>query len=139
MYSSLPKREKTISIDIVGETTGEHFKDDFVVHTVLNMASRHALELEKSRLLGDSLNPTRMLSNISISLATVRHHIIKAPDWWTELGAGSLILDENVILDIYDKIVEAEREWRESIKKKAEDSKKEQEAEDKKEAESEGK
>ena len=138
MYHSLPKREKTISIDVTDEF-GVHFKGDFVIRTVLNLSQNHALELEKSRLLGDSVNPTVKLTNIAISLATIRHHVIKSPDWWRELGEGSQILDATIILEIYDKIIDAENKWREDIKKAAEKAKKEQEEEDKEKEASEGK
>lgn len=139
MYDSLPKREKTIHIDMVGQETGVHYKGDFVVRTVLSMSGKHALELEKTRLMADYANPSRGLVGISITLSNIRAKTIKAPEWWTELGDGAEILDEEVVLAIYDKIMDAENEWRSALTKKAEDSKKEQEADDKAAAESEGK
>lgn len=141
MYASLPKREKTISLDIVGEDSGLQYKGDFVVRCILNMAGKHALELEKTRLMADYANPSRGLAGISISLATIKAKIIKAPEWWYELGEGADVIDENVIVELYDKTVEAERKWRDGLAKKAEEAKEEQKQEDKakEEDESEGK
>lgn len=139
MYASLPKREKTISLDIVGDETGLQYTGEFTIRCILNMASKHALELEKTRLMADYANPSRGLAGISISLATIKAKIIKAPEWWYELGEGAEILDENVIVDLYDKSVLAEAEWRKSIAKKADDAKEEQKQEDKAKEESEGK
>lgn len=139
MYSSLPKQEKTIEIDLVGETTGERYKGEFVVRTVLSMAGKHALELEKTRLMADYANPSGGLAGISTILANIRAKTIKAPTWWTDLGDGSDVLDENITLEIYDKILNAENEWRQAIAKKAEEAEKEQAAEDKAKEESEGK
>lgn len=139
MYSSLPKQEKTIEIDLIGETTGEHYKGSFTVRTVLSMAGRHALELEKTRLAADYANPSNGLAAISTILANIRAKTIKAPSWWTDLGNGSDILDENVTLNIYDQILQSEADWKDLIAKKAEEAKKEQEADDKAKEESEGK
>ena len=139
MYDSLPKREKTIHIDMTGLETGVHYKGDFVVRTVLSMSGKHALELEKTRLMADYANPSRGLVGISITLSNIRAKTIKAPEWWVELGDGSEVLDEEVVLEIYDQIMQAENEWREAITKKAKKDTEELEEEEKAAAEAEGK
>lgn len=135
MYDSLPKKEKTFQLDIVGSDTGLPYKGEFTVLSVLDMAGKHGLELEKTRLMADYANPSRGLAGISITLATIRARIIKAPDWWDELDQGSQILDENVILNLYDHIMSAEEEWKSKLKKAVKESetaaKKEEEAEGK--------
>ena len=137
MYGSLPKRQKTFTLDVEGHDTGLQYKGEFTIQSVLTMSGKHALELEKTRLMADYANPSRGLAGISISLATIRAKLIKAPDWWGELNEGADILDENVIVEIYDHTLEAESEWRESIAKKAKEAKAEQKQEDKAKAEAE--
>jgi hypothetical protein len=139
MYASLPKREKTFTLEIVGEESGILYKGEFTVRSILSMSGKHSLELEKTRMMADFANPSRGLAGISISLATIRVKLIKAPDWWYELGDGADILDENVIIELYDRTVLIENEWRNSVAKQAEESKKEQEKENKEKEESEGK
>lgn len=125
MYSTLPKNEKTFAIDILGEDTGLKYQGEFTVRCVLNMAGKHQLELEKTRLMADYANPSRGLAGIAISLATIRARIVKAPDWWEETDFGAEIIDENVILELYDRCVSAENDWRNSVKKKSEEAKEE--------------
>jgi hypothetical protein len=98
MYSNLPKNEKTFSVDLTGEDTGQKYTGEFTVRCVLNMSGKHQLELEKTRLMADYANPSRGLAGIAISLATIRARIVKAPEWWAETDAGAEILDENVVL-----------------------------------------
>jgi hypothetical protein len=139
MYELLPKREKTFKIDVIGEDSGIHYEGDFTVKTILTMSGRHTLELEKTRLMADYANPSRGLIGLSVSLATIRAKIVKAPSWWEEQKQGAEIIDENVILEIYDKTVKAEQDWRDLIAKRAEQAKQEQEQEDREKKESEGK
>jgi hypothetical protein len=116
MYENLPKNERAFDVDITGDTTGEKYKGQFVVKCVLSMSGRHTLELEKTRLMADYANPTRGLAGIAISLATVRAKISTAPDWWFNTSEGSDIIDENVIMTIYEKTEEMEANWRRELK-----------------------
>jgi len=122
LYESLPKNESVFDFEAKGETTGETYKGQFTVMCVLNMSGRHALELEKTRLMADYANPSRGLAGIAISLATVRAKIIDAPAWWKNSDEGSLIIDENVVLTLYDKCNEVEAKWRKSLKSQSEEA-----------------
>ncbi len=114
----LPKTESTFSIDHVGDTSGNRYEGTFVVRTVLNMGQKHQLELEKSRLLADFLNPTSELSGIALILSNLRVKIVDAPEWWKQSNGGLNILDEDVLVELYKKLVEKEIEWRAAIKSK---------------------
>ncbi len=119
MYDNLPKNQKTFTIDVTGEDTFVSYKGEFTVKCVLNMSGKHALELEKTRLMADYANPSAGLRAIAVSLATVRSKIVKAPDWWSELNAASELLDENVIIEIFEKCIDAEIQWRDKVKELA--------------------
>lgn len=116
MYDSLPKNEKAFDIDVKGETTGVQYKGQFTVTCILDMAGKHSLELEKTRLMADYANPSRGLFGIATSLATIRTKATKTPDWWKNSEDGALIKDENVIFAIYDKCNEMEKLWRQELK-----------------------
>lgn len=119
MYNALPKNEKTFSIDVEGDTSGEKYVGQFSAKCVLNMSEKHTKELEKTRLLADYANPSNGLAGIAEILSTVRTRLIKWPDWWSNLDYGTKVLDENVIIAIYDELIQAESEWRKEIRKKA--------------------
>jgi hypothetical protein len=123
MYGALPKNERTFSISLEGDTTGEKFEGQFVTKCVLNMAEKHSKELEKTRMMADYANPSGSLAGIAEILSTIRAKLVKWPDWWANLDFGSKILDENVVVTIYDEIQSLENEWRSEIRKKVDQSK----------------
>ena len=127
MYEALPKNEKYFDVDITGIDTGVRYQGQFKVKCVLDIAGKHALALEKTRLMADYANPSPDLQAIAIALATVRAKIIDAPAWWKEADDGAKLIDENVIIEIYDKCNEAEDEWRKKLKESAQQAKKEME------------
>jgi hypothetical protein len=120
MYGSLPKNERTFSIKVEGDTTGEVFEGQFTTRCVLNMTEKHNKELEKTRMMADYANPSATLSGIAEILSTVRVKLIKWPDWWANLDFGSKMLDENVIIAIYDETKLLENQWKSEIRKKTE-------------------
>lgn len=122
MYEALPKNERSFDLEVEGDDTGEQYKGQFRVKCLLDIAGKHAVELEKTRLMADFANPSGGLRAIAIALANVRSKIISGPAWWTDSSGGSSILDENVILEIYDQCNKVEKLWREELKKKAEEA-----------------
>jgi hypothetical protein len=122
MYDNLPKNQKSFDIDLVGDTTGLEYKGTFTVKCALSISEKHKMELERTRLSSDYANPTNGLSGIAIAMSSLSVRIIEAPAWWKNTNNGSDILDENVIFEIFDKSLEMERLWRESLKKQGEEA-----------------
>ena len=122
IYNALPKNERTFSIKVEGDTTGEVFEGQFTTKCVLNMTEKHSKELEKTRMMADYANPSATLSGIAEILSTIRVKLVKWPDWWANLDFGSKMLDENVILAIYDEIKTLELQWKSEISKKTEEN-----------------
>lgn len=116
---SLPKNEKTFDFNHVGETTAKKYEGQFTVRCSLNMGMKHQLELEKSRLLADFLNPTSELAGIALILSNLRVKISDAPEWWKQSGGGFNLEDEDVLVELYKALVEKELEYRNEIKAKA--------------------
>jgi hypothetical protein len=129
MYDHLPKNRKTFSIDVTGNDTYVKYTGEFTVKCILDMTDKHSLELEKTRMMADYANPSRNLAGIALFLATVRTKIIDAPKWWEELSGASKLIDENVLIHLYDKCTEAEEEWRKKVKELAGVAEEEEKAE----------
>lgn len=115
----LPKNEEVFEIDALGETTYKKYEGQFTVRCVLNMGQKHAMELEKSRLMGSLGSPTEALAGIAIIFATLRAKVIEGPEWWKQSAGGSNIKDENVLVELFNRVEKAEVEWREKVKKLA--------------------
>jgi hypothetical protein len=122
MYDTLPKNEQSFDIDIVGDTTGLPYKGTFSAKCILNMAGKHAMELEKTRLQADYANPSAGLAGIAIALSTIRAKITEGPAWWKDSEGGATIIDENVVFKLYDECNKLEANWRKELKKNAEDA-----------------
>lgn len=114
----LPKNEETFDFHHVGQDTGNEYAGQFSVLCVLNMAQKHAMELEKTRLMGNYPTPTPGLEGIATALATLRAKIVKAPNWWTQSSGGLDIMDEDALVMLYNEVEKAGRLWREKLKEK---------------------
>jgi hypothetical protein len=112
-------KERVFEVDCVGEITGKRYEGKFTVLCSLNIGQKHALALEKTRLLGNYPSPTEDLIGLATLLATLRTKITDGPEWWKQSRGGSTLEDEEVVVVIYEKIQEAERAWREDLKQKA--------------------
>lgn len=116
----LPKNEKTFSIDLEGDTTGHKYEGKFSVKCVLSMADKRVLEIEQSRLTLDLQNPTDNLVAIARVVANLRVRVLDGPVWFEQFIGNLDILDDNVVFELYGNCLDAEKEWRDSLKKKAE-------------------
>jgi hypothetical protein len=116
----LPSKERTFDFDYVGLDTGKEYKGRFTVRCILTVGQKHAMSLERTRLLGNYENPTPDLSGIALILSTLRSKVIDAPEWWKQSQGGSLIEDEDCLVNLYRKVEEAEELWKADLRKKAE-------------------
>lgn len=114
----LPANQATFDFEFTSEL-GKKFDGRFTVLCVLDMRSKHRLELEKTRLLGSYTNPTDELVGLSIVLSTLRVRIIDAPEWWKQSDGGYNITDFDTLTALYEKTLAAEAEWRQNLKDKA--------------------
>lgn len=114
----LPSKEKTFTFEHTGETTGKKYDGQFTVLCVLNVGQKHAMALEKTRLMGNYANPTDDLAGFAVILANLRAKIVSAPEWWNQSNGGAVIDDEDTLVVLYRKITEAEIEWKETLKTK---------------------
>ncbi len=124
----LPKNEAVFDFDYSGATTGKKYDGQFTVVCMLNMARKHALEIEKTRLMADFQNPTDGLFGLATVLANLRVRITDAPEWWRQSQGGFNLLDEDALVALYDKVIEQEAKWRESLKAQAEKAQKSDQA-----------
>src|ERR1035437_9147173 len=112
----LPSNESTFEVELVGDTTFKKYDGQFTCRCVLTMGQKHALELEKNRLLGNHANPTSDLEGIAIIFANLRAKIVNSPEWWKQSLGGAAISDENVLIELFNKVEKAEQEWRQKVK-----------------------
>jgi len=118
---SLPKNESSFDFLHVGELTGNKYDGQFTVKCVLSLGDKRLLEIEKSRLTADLMNPTGNLSALGSVVANLRVRVTDAPDWFNQKIMNLDILDEEVLFELYSKCLEKSEEWRDKVKEKAEE------------------
>ena len=111
----LPKAESVFEFDFTSEL-GKRYEGTFTALATLDIGQKHRLELEKTRLLGNNLNPTDGLTGIAVILATLRVKIVDGPEWWKQSNGGYSIKDEDALVTLFDKVQALEGEWREKLK-----------------------
>jgi hypothetical protein len=114
----LPATETVFDFDFTSDL-GKRYEGRFTVRCLLNMRQKHQLELEKTRLLGNYVNPTDELAGIAIVVATLRSRITDAPDWWKQSDGGMNLTDFDVLNTLFERVTTAEAEWRTKLKEKA--------------------
>jgi hypothetical protein len=113
----LPKNEKSFLFNHTGELTGRKYEGTFTVKCVLNMADKRRLEIEKSSISADLMNPTNNLSAIATVVANLRVRVVNSPDWFKQSIQTLDLLDEDVIFEIYSQCLNKSEEWITEVKK----------------------
>ena len=118
----LPKNERTFDFNAVGDNFGKAYNGTFTVRCVLNIFERRLLELEKSKLRSDIVNPTPDLIALTTILANLRLRVKEAPEWWKQSNGGDNMEEENVLVELFDKVMEQETLWRKNLKSEKEEN-----------------
>lgn len=114
----LPKNEKSFLFECVGDVSGKKWEGTFTVKCILSIGDKRRLEVEKSRQMQDLKNPTQDLQAIAIMSSNLLVRIHSGPDWWKQF-LGEDLIDQNVLIDLYGKVMDQEDEWRKELKEKA--------------------
>lgn len=115
---ALPNKEKTFDFDFT-TSLGKQYTGIFTVKCLLNIGEKHQMELEKTRLLGNYSNPTEELYGIATVLSSLRAKLTDSPDWWKQSRAGANLEEEDLLVALHNKVLEAENQWMEDLKKQA--------------------
>ena len=116
----LPDNKYTFTIKSTGDVTKQVFEGEFSSRVMLTVGEKRLLEAEKARYTTDLKNPTESLIAYSNVLAELKVRIIDAPIWWKESSNGEALMDENVLLDVFNQMSEGVIEWMDQLNKKVE-------------------
>lgn len=113
-----------LNIKVIGETTGQEYTGTFKIRPVLTQAEQLTRDSIMRDLLGGrASDATPRAASQAMLLAEIRVRSIETPMFWREASDGLNLYDESVMAAVYDKIQETEKNWRQEIKKKAEEAK----------------
>lgn len=115
VISDLPSNEKSVHIEIKGETTGATWKGDFRIVRMPTIGMITRANIIQTRLSGDLATVDPSVRTIHNMLAQCQTRIIDAPTWWWEHNEGQELLDINVLGELYKQLELAEREYKEEV------------------------
>ena len=110
----LPNMEHKFQIQSVGSETGINWVGDFVYRRP-NLQERAMIEVMTTRLNGDLMTLDPDVRAFNEALAHLRFTIKEYPEWWKETDFGGSLYDANIVIDIYNKCIEFEANWKKRI------------------------
>ena len=111
--------DKVVSVNIIGVKTGRAYIGDFTIKTVMSMKDEFNADLRRRQILGPSPDGTPPAANMQYRAyiyGQVQARTLEAPDFWLESDSGLDVPDENVVIAVYDAILEAEEQLGAKIK-----------------------
>lgn len=115
-----PKAKTTIKV--LGTFTGQEWAGEFEFYSVLT----HRQQLEKDRLRREFLGAfseavDKNTFGRANAFADLKVRVISAPSWWENSGGGLDLIDDEVLLAVFEAILKTENEFvAERMKKVAE-------------------
>jgi hypothetical protein len=101
------------SINIVGDTTGEQFIGKFRAKEVLSKGDMLARDERRRFLIGDKPESAPVwVQKYAELFSQVEVRLLEAPTWWRECRNGIDLKDDNVLLDIWERVMKVEEEFR---------------------------
>ena len=73
-----------------------------------------------SRYSSDLANPTQSLIAYSNILAELKVRIVDSPLWWKSTANGENLMDENVLVDVFNAMSDGVINWMDQLNKKIE-------------------
>jgi hypothetical protein len=117
-------KDQAFTISVVGEVSGETFRGEFRALKFLTHRQQLMLDQKRRELLGGNAefssqrarNQAEIFSQLFVRLS-------EAPKWWVESGNGMDLVDDNIMVEVFNAAMKVEEEAVSSVKKKAEDAK----------------
>lgn len=107
------KNSVPIFLHVTGDETGKTYIGEFEVRVRLSHRDELRLDQVRRELLGTS--PEHASSDAAARarvFATLRVRLVDYPDWWAASGFGLDLLDENVIVELYEQSIRVANEAR---------------------------
>ncbi len=108
-------------IHVVGDETGETFTGRFWAKEKLSQADILAIDARRRELLGPNGAEAPLdIFNRATVLSELTYRISGSPDWWKTSFNGLNLVDDNVIMEVYEKAKKVREDWLAAQKEKGE-------------------
>lgn len=107
---------RKVVVKVTGETTGEEFAGTFTVKVILTHGEQIAVDALRRDMLGARpTDATRRAYNQADLLSECQVRILESPSWWSGNGNGMGLFDDNVLREVYNKVVAVEETFKKEI------------------------
>lgn len=110
----LPSMEHSFTIKIKGDDTPKTYEGTFTYKRP-NLKSQSNIAKTAAMLDGGVANLDEDTKFLHTVLATLRHTIIKFPEWWEESDFGFDLYDVNVLFELYKECRKFEDSWMKKV------------------------
>lgn len=115
---------QAFEIHIVGDETGETFTGKFWAKEKLSQADILAIDARRRELLGPNSSEVSVdIYNRATVLSELTYRITGAPDWWKTSFNGLHLVDDNLVMEVYEKVKKVREDWLAAQKEKGEKAK----------------
>jgi hypothetical protein len=115
---------ESFSVSVTGEVSGEKYPGMF--KTKLRLSHREQLRLDEIRreLLGKNHEAaTPRAQSQANAFATIMVHLVESPKWWKDSDGGLDLEDDNILEEVYTKIIELKKSASSKLKTEADAAK----------------
>lgn len=116
--ASLPSMELEFEVNVVGDTTGERYAGSFKYKRP-NLGLIRQIRTTRAHLNEDLVNLDDETKLLNEMVSWLSYTIVDSPKWWNNNGWD--LYDYNVVLAVYDKVLEYEKSFRKKIEDIGED------------------
>ena len=111
----------TYPMNLVGSRTGETYIGEFKFKCLLTPIEKIEADKQYRKLLGENMiMASDTAKSLAFALSQLQFRILEAPPFWdSRVLGGSHIMDDNIIIEAFNKSVEAEEQFMEAVQKKA--------------------
>ena len=110
----MPSMEYKFQVQIVGVETKKNWVGDFLFRRP-TLKERAMIDVMRARLNGDLFTIDPEVRAFNEALSYLKFTLKEFPDWWKESDFGANLYDANVIIEIHNKCIEFEAQWREKV------------------------
>lgn len=111
---TFPSMEYAFDIQIKGEESQIVWAGKFMFRRP-TLRERAAIAALEARLNMDLTTIDPDARALNEALATLRFTLKDYPDWWKDTSYGDDLYDANVVIEIYNKCMEFEANWRKKV------------------------
>jgi hypothetical protein len=110
----LPSMDYKFSIQVKGSESQLMWTGDFMYRRP-TLGERGKIDALRCKLNNDLTTIDPEIDILHSALAHLRYTLRESPDWWKNSDYGSNLYDTNVVIEIYNKILEFEKDWKKKI------------------------